>query len=113
MTLKKIVFVVSILLVIPFQALALGWTDPLTVEEVWLEDNLIVVHTSGGTGVYTSGCVASKYIVGMMTDAARNQAFSLLMTAAVTGRTVQLWYKDTCANWNYHQFSSAKLNAAQ
>jgi len=113
LVIKKLTIIVIALLTIPFQALAQGWTDPLKVEDVWVEDNLIVVHTSGGAGVYTPGCVASTYIVGMATDTARNQAFSLLMTASVTGQTVSLWYKDTCLNWNYHQFSAVKLNSAQ
>ncbi|PHR54835.1 MAG: hypothetical protein COA47_14820 [Robiginitomaculum sp.] len=107
----KLVLFITTLLTFPFQALAQGWTDPLTVKEVWLQDNLIVVHTSGGAGVYTSGCVSSKYIVVMGTEEARNQAFSLLLTATATGRTVSLWYKDTCVNWNYHQFSAVQLNA--
>ncbi len=64
---------------------AAGWTAELTIDSVWIQDNLIVAETSGGAGVYYSGCVSSKYVMNVTTSDAKNQAVSMLMTAATTG----------------------------
>ncbi len=91
---------------------AAGWTDELTIDAVWIQDNLIVAETSGGAGVYYTGCVSSKYIMSLTNTDSKNQALSMLMTAAATGKKIKFWYQDNCLNWNYHSASAVKFEAS-
>ncbi len=88
--------------------MAAAWTpaEGLTVTDVWVEDNLIVVHT---TGSHASSCHANNWVVKSTTSETRQQAFSLLVTALSTGQKVRFYFQDTCANWGYGNIASTRL----
>ncbi len=91
------------------QAHAGTWSPPLTVEYAFTENSdLIVTSTLNGAQI-TEGCVANKWIFHGDNDERRARAYSTLLTALVSGKKVQFWVQDTCAEWNYHLIYAIKL----
>ena len=89
---------------------AQGWSDALTVEQVFTEGrtDLIVATISGGK-VYTDGCNVTSWIFKADTDARRGRAYSTLMTALVSGKKIKFWFTDQCSSWNYHEAAAVML----
>ena len=88
-----------------------GWSPALTVESIFTEGatDTVSITTSGGA-VYSTGCIANKWIFMADSEDRRNRAFSLVMAALASGKKVSFWYSSsTCAAWNYHQGTSVKL----
>ena len=105
---KKSIFAASLL--ISTAANAAGWSDPLTIEELWTEgsSDIIGVSTSGGSQ-YSSNCLANYWLIKANTDNRRDRVYSTLMAAQMAGKKVRIWYSDNCTSWNYHEGTVVKI----
>jgi hypothetical protein len=91
--------------------LASGWTGDYTVDKVMTEGTSTLVII----GVTTkeekvSGCSKNGQWIFKADDAdKRNRAYSTAMAALVSGKSIQLWFSDTCGAWDYHQATGIQL----
>ena len=101
---KKLIFTLAITICLsPVQAA--GWTPPLLVEQVVaLDDGMVTVYTyqkdsPGQSITYTTGCQANSWVLNTSDNTAKDRMVSMLLTAAVAGKTVSFWYGDTCHSY--------------
>lgn len=89
---------------------AQGWTGDLVIEELWTEgvSDVIAFKTSGGQQ-YASGCLVNEWIFTADTEQRRSRTFSVALAAFTSGKKIQLWFKDDCANWSYHNATSIRV----
>lgn len=104
---KKSIFAASLL--ISTAANAAGWSDPLTIEELWTEgsSDMIGVSTSGGSQ-YSTNCLANAWLVSANTDSRRDRIYSALLAAQAANKKVRIWYSDNCTSWNFHEAQNIK-----
>ena len=106
--LKKSVFAASLL--ISTTANAAGWSNPLTIEELWSESStdIVGVTTTGGSQ-YSNNCLANYWLINANTDNRRDRIYSTLLAAQMAGKKVRIWYSDNCTSWNYHEGTIVKI----
>lgn len=108
---KKIISVFICSFLYANSALGLAWTSEyLMIESMVVEQNHILVYTTGG-GVYATGCLANNWFITGSDDAELNRLLSTLMTAMASKKKIKFWYEDDCGSWDYHKSSSVKIFA--
>jgi hypothetical protein len=103
-------FAVAVGVLVTQGALAGGWTPPMTISSAFVEDSdLVVVYTSDTTA-YIPGCGGGSWMFRVTsTDARRARVWATLLTAIASGQKVSFWYGESCAAWNYLEFSAVKI----
>lgn len=106
----RTLLVTTLLSIFSTNALAVGWSDELTVTQIMTEGNtdIIAIYTEGGSS-YTTGCLVDKWIFLADNEDRRNRAFSVVLAAIASGKKITLWYSDTCTSWSYHGATSIRL----
>jgi len=106
---KQVIFVISLIL-ISGVCNAAEWSSELVVEKVFTEgkSDIVVIYTSGQSRL-TDGCSVNNWSFTADTESRRNRAYSTLMSALLSGKTILLWRTDSCAEWEYHEATAVML----
>ncbi len=87
-----------------------GWSNPLTIKQIYIYGDFDWIHvaTEGGS-VYTPNCISDSWEIKATNPGSKDRMYSALMAAQMSGKTIRLWYGDTCGVYDYHITNGMRL----